>query len=107
MRHGNLPWNTEIENASLTLCEYHRLEHRIEPADMVLILGSHDLRVGNRAAELHRQGMAPLFLFTGGFGNWTEGVFELPEAELISERAISLGLPREIVMTEPNATNTG
>ena len=107
MKLGGFPWNTEIENASLTLWKYHRLEHRIEPADMVLILGSHDLRVGNRAAELHRQGMAPLFLFTGGVGNWTEGVFERPEAELISERAIDLGLPAELVMTEPNATNTG
>ena len=77
MIHGDLPWNTEIENASLTLWEYHRLEHRIEPADMVLILGSHDLRVGNRAAELHRQGIAPLFLFTGGFLNLVLFAFNL------------------------------
>ena len=107
MTHGDLPWNTDIEKAALTLWNYHRLDQRIEPADMVLILGSHDLRVGERAAELYQQGLAPLFLFTGGFGNWTEGVFERPEAELISERAIEMGLPREVVLIESNATNTG
>jgi hypothetical protein len=107
MTHGDLPWNRDIERAALTLWNYHRLDHHIEPVDMVLILGSHDLRVGDRAAELYQQGLAPLFLFTGGFGNWTEGVFDRPEAELISERAIEMGLPKERILLEPNATNTG
>lgn len=107
MAHGNLYWNTNIEKAALTLWNYHRLDQTIERADMVLILGSHDLRVGDRAAELYQKGLASLFLFTGGFGNWTEGVFDRPEAELISERAIEMGLPKDVVLMEPNATNTG
>lgn len=107
MIHDEFPWNSEIEKAALTLWDYHRLDQRVDPADLVLILGSHDLRVGDRASELYKARLAPLFLFTGGFGNWTEGVFERPEAELISERAIEKGLPKEVILIEPQATNTG
>ncbi len=102
-----LPWNAEIESAALTLWNYHCLRQNIEAADLVLILGSHDLRVGDRAAELYREGVAPIYLFTGGYGNWTEGVFDRPEAELISARAMECGLPKEVILLEPNATNTG
>lgn len=107
MTHAKLPWNADIESAALTLWDYHCLNQPIEPAELVLILGSHDLRVGERAADLYHGGFAPLFLFTGGFGNWTDGVFDRPEAELISERAIELGMPKEVVLTEATATNTG
>ena len=107
MPQGNLPWNPNIESAALTLWNYHCLNQYIEPAELILILGSHDLRVGDRAAELYHQGLAPQLLFTGGFGNWTEGIFERPEAELISERAIELGVPKEVVLTETKASNTG
>jgi uncharacterized SAM-binding protein YcdF (DUF218 family) len=103
----SLPWNNEIEAASLVIWDYHCLKRPVEPAEMILILGSHDLRVGDRAAELYHAGMAPLLLFTGGYGNWTDGVFEKPEAELISERAMECGVPAEAILKEPNATNTG
>lgn len=102
-----LPWNSEIESAALIIWDYHCLKRPVEKAEMILILGSHDLRVGDRSAELYHAGLSPLLLFTGGFGNWTDGVFNRPEAELISERAMECGVPAEAILKEPNATNTG
>ncbi|MDB4491785.1 YdcF family protein, partial [bacterium] len=71
------------------------------------MLCSHDLRVADRAVELWNQGLAPFVIMSGGFGNFTEGVFEKPEAELFAERAIQLGLPTSKVLVEPRSTNCG
>lgn len=40
-------------------------------ADIIFVLGSNDLRVAERAADLWRHKSAPLILFSGGFGNFT------------------------------------
>ena len=40
-------------------------------ADIIFVLGSNDLRVAERAADLWRHKSAPLVLFSGGFGNFT------------------------------------
>ncbi|MDA7618082.1 YdcF family protein [Verrucomicrobia bacterium] len=100
-------WNQDIQEAALELWNYHCLRKAPAAAEFILILGSHDLRVGDRAAELYHQGLAPLLLFTGGYGNWTEGIFERPEATLISQRAMELGVPWDRILIEPRASNTG
>jgi uncharacterized SAM-binding protein YcdF (DUF218 family) len=86
---------------------YHHLHHALAPADAIWVLCSHDLRVADRAVELWKEGLAPFVAMSGGFGNFTEGVFERPEAELFAERAIQLGLPESKVLVEPRSTNCG
>ena len=87
--------------------DYHHLHHRLTSADAIWVLCSHDLRVADRAVELWQDELAPFVIMSGGFGNFTEGVFDRPEAELFAERVIQLGLPESKVLVEPRSTNCG
>ena len=40
-------------------------------ADAILVLGSNDMRVAKRAAELHAAGLAPLVVFSGARRGFT------------------------------------
>ncbi|NWK57460.1 YdcF family protein [Verrucomicrobiaceae bacterium N1E253] len=86
---------------------YHQMGHHLERAGIIWALGSHDLRVADRVAELWHAGMAPLVVMSGGLGNFTEGVFLKPEANLFAERAMELGVPEEVILIENLSTNTG
>lgn len=90
-----------------TLWDYHHLHHTLAPADAVWVLCSHDIRVADRAAELFHQCLAPRVIFSGGFGNFTAGIFDRPEADLFAERAIELGVPAEAILVENESTNCG
>lgn len=95
------------EQATQLIWDYHLLKHDLKKADMIWALGSHDLRVADRAAELWHSGLAPLIVMSGGLGNFTEGVFHEPEADLFAKRAIELGVPAESILIENKSTNTG
>lgn len=96
-----------VEKAVGIVWEYHQMGHELKAADLIWALGSHDLRVADRVAELWHAGMAPLIVMSGGLGNFTERVFEKPEADLFAERAIELGIPKEVILIENKSTNTG
>jgi uncharacterized SAM-binding protein YcdF (DUF218 family) len=87
--------------------EYHQMRHALEPADAIFLLGSHDLRVAQRAAELYLKKFAPLLILSGGYGNFTRDVFSKPEAELLADLAEKSGVPREAMIIENRSTNTG
>ncbi|MBB2972437.1 YdcF family protein [Mesorhizobium sp. RMAD-H1] len=99
--------STAIHDAARTLWNYHLVHDELRPADAIIGLGSYDLRVASRAAALYREGLAPILLFTGKSGNWTEGLYEKSEAEAFAEVAIAEGVPRNAIRIEPNATNIG
>lgn len=99
--------NKKTRDAVQAVWHYHQLHHNLTNADIIWVLGSHDLRVADRAADLWRGGLAPLVVFSGGFGNFTESVFEKPEAELLADRAVELGVPREKTLIENKSANTG
>ena len=90
-----------------TLWEYHHMHHRLERADCIFALGSHDLRVADRAAELYLQGLAPLMIMSGGLGNVTKGIWTETEADKFARIAIDKGVPAEAVLIENRSTNTG
>lgn len=90
-----------------TLWNYHLMKHRIETADAILVLCSHDERVAERAAQLFHQGWAPLLIFSGGQGSITRTLWSEPEAERFARIAIDLGVPREDILIETHSTNTG
>lgn len=97
----------DIRRAAQVIWDYHHVNHEPRAADAIWVLCSHDLRVADRAAELFQQDLAPLVIFSGGFGNFTDGVFAKPEADLFAERALQLGIPETAILRENQSTNCG
>lgn len=89
------------------LWDYNNIEQPIQQADCIFALGCTDLRVARRAAELFLAGNAPFILFTGGFGALTKNLYPKPEAEMFADEAVKLGVPKEKIIIENKATNTG
>lgn len=99
--------NREIISAAKILWNYHLMGHHIEKADCLLALGSHDLRVAERTAELYLNGYAPLVIMSGGLGNFTKNLWTEKEADKFARRAIQMGVPKEAILIENQSTNTG
>ncbi len=89
------------------LWDYHHLHQEPVPSDCILVLGSHDLRVADRGAELYLQGLAPILLLSGGLGNVTRGIWKDPEADRFARIALDKGVPAEAIFIENESTNTG
>ncbi|MGH3309542.1 MAG: YdcF family protein [Streptomyces sp.] len=87
--------------------DYHQMHHEIQPADVAIGLGSHDLGVAAYSAELYRAGLFPHLVFTGGNSPTTAAVFPRGEAVHFREHAIELGVPAAAILLEPDAANTG
>jgi len=87
--------------------DYHHLHHALQPADCILVLGSHDTRVAARGADLFLAGMAPLLVFSGGLGRLTAGQWTHPEAEVFAQIARQMGVPKNKILIENRSTNTG
>ena len=97
----------DILELARTLWDYHHMQHTPAPSDCILVLGSHDLRVADRAAELYLQGYAPLVVFSGGLGNLTSEIWTTPEADQFAQIAMNKGVPRSAILIENKSTNTG
>ena len=89
------------------LWDYHHVNQLPVKSDCILVLGSHDLRVADRGAELYLQGWAPILLFSGGLGNLTRGIWKEPEADQLARIALDKGVPAEAIFIENQSTNTG
>lgn len=89
------------------LWDYHLMHHSLEKADCILVLGSHDLRVAEHAANLYLQGWADRIIFSGGLGRLTEGMWQRPEADVFAEMAMEMGVPERNIWKENRSTNTG
>jgi len=89
------------------LWDYHHVNQSLEKSDCILVLGSHDLRVAEKGAELYLQGWAPILIFSGGLGNLTKGIWEDAEADKFATVAEKMGVPREAMLIENKSTNTG
>lgn len=87
--------------------DYMRYEQPLKKADLIMGLGSDDIRITEWASKLYLDGYAPKVLFTGGMANETYAYFDEPEAEAFAKRAVELGVRREDILIEPTATNTG
>ena len=89
------------------LWHYHRMNQRLEKADAILVLCSHDVRVAERGAQLYLEGWAPLLIFSGGLGAITGRMWSEPEADLFARVARDMGVPGEKILVENRSTNTG
>jgi uncharacterized SAM-binding protein YcdF (DUF218 family) len=97
----------EITRLAKILWDYHHMHHEPERSDCILVLGSHDLRVAERGAELYLQGWAPLLVFSGGLGNFTQHIWTESEADQFARIAVELGVPADAILVENRSTNTG
>lgn len=97
----------ELDRLARILWDYHHLNHEIRPSDVILVQGSHDLRVAERGTSLYLEGFAPLLVLSGGLGNLTRGIWDEPEARKFARVARSLGVPEESILIEDRSTNTG
>lgn len=98
---------TEVINAAKALWNFHHLHHQVHQCDCILTLGSHDLGVPEKAAELYLKGFAPLLIMSGGLGNFTRKVWIESEAEKFARIAREKGVPADKILIENQSTNTG
>lgn len=101
-----MPNEQILQNAQI-IWEYMQLNQTIAPADLIIGLGSHDLRVAERASELYLQKYAPLILFTGNLGRLTASFWTEAEAQKFAQVARQMGVPDDKILSEDKSTNTG
>ena len=99
--------NEIIIGAAKTLWKYHHMGHTLQRSDCILVLGSHDLRVADRGAELFLEGLAPWLIFSGGLGNFTKDMWQESEADQFARIAMERGVPKERILIENLSSNTG
>lgn len=99
--------NNSIDQLAQLIWDYHHLNHTLHPSDLILALGSNDIRVAEYAADLYLQGFAPLLMFSGNVGALTKDQFTKPEAEVFADIALQKGVPAAAILREPESTNTG
>jgi uncharacterized SAM-binding protein YcdF (DUF218 family) len=97
----------EVLRLATQLWDYHHMGHALAKADCILALGSHDLRVADRAAELYLAGWAPLVIMSGGLGNFTQEMWTEKEADKFAAIATQKGVPATAILVENQSTNTG
>jgi uncharacterized SAM-binding protein YcdF (DUF218 family) len=100
----------DIMNAARNLWDYHHINHDVEKSDLIFVLCSHDLRVADYAAALFLKGLAPWILFSGGMahhGDLLETGWDKSEAEMFADCAEAAGVPRNRMILECQAKNTG
>jgi uncharacterized SAM-binding protein YcdF (DUF218 family) len=99
--------NDAVDRDAKLIWDYHHVHHTLAPADVIIVLGSHDTRVAERGAEVFLAGWAPLIVLSGNLGALTSEIWTRPEAEIFAEVAQAKGVPRERMLLEPRATHTG
>ena len=99
--------NDTVDGDAKLIWDYHHVHHTLAPADVIIVLGSHDTRVAERGAEVFLAGWAPLIVLSGNLGALTSEIWTRPEAEIFAEVAQAKGVPRERMLLEPRATHTG
>lgn len=89
------------------LWDYNQMRHEVRRCDAAIVLGSHDIGVAGVAAELYRQGLFPVAVFSGGTPPATARLFPRGEAVHFREHAVSRGMPEGAALLETEALNTG
>lgn len=99
--------DARIHALAETLWNYHRLNHDLASADVILVLCSHDTSVAETGARLFLEGWAPRLVFSGGLGAITRHLWQEPEADQFARIAVDMGVPSDRILVENQSTNTG
>lgn len=95
-----------IDKLAKKLWEYGQMHHDLKKVDAIIVFGSYNLIVGKHAAELFLEGYAPIVVFSGNKSDSTS-LWNKTEAETLAEVAIKFGLPKENILLETKANNSG
>jgi len=95
----------EVREAARVLWEFHSVYDELGPSDVIIGLGSYDIRVATHCAKLFHEGLADRIIFTGSSGNWTKDLFSGGEAEALKTQAKADGVADSAIQLEPRATN--
>ena len=95
----------KIDILAKTIWNYMLMNQKLVPMDAIFALGSNDIRVAERAADLFLQGYGKYVICAGGNGKGSD--FTKPEAEIFSEIIFSKGVPKEKIIIESKSSNTG
>lgn len=95
----------EVDRLAKKIWDYMLMNHQLKKSDCILVLGSHDIRVAERGAQLFLEGWAPLLIMSGGIGRLTQE-FPKPEAEVFTDIAVKMGVPRDKIILENRSSNT-
>src|SRR4051794_23285788 len=101
--------NDEVLHAAKAVWDYLQLRHHPIPADVIIALGTNDLRVAEFAADLYHAGFGKLLVCTGAIahqGDLLATPWDRTEAEMYADVAVKRGVPHERILVEPRATNT-
>jgi uncharacterized SAM-binding protein YcdF (DUF218 family) len=88
---------------------YHCLVQEPVPGDVMIALGTNDLRVAEFAADLYLAGFGGMLVCSGGvahLGDMLATGWKKTEAEMYAEVAEKRGVPRERILLEDRSTNT-
>ncbi len=91
------------------LWDYHQLKHEPLAADVIVALGTNDLRVAEFAADLYRRGYGKTVVCTGGMAHGSDLLatnWKVSEAEMYAEVLERNGVPKESTLLEDRAMNT-
>jgi uncharacterized SAM-binding protein YcdF (DUF218 family) len=97
----------QVARDARALYEFHSMDSGPVEADLILVAGSHDLRVADRAAELWHEQAAPLIVCSGGSGKVTSHEWSRAEGAVFAQRCVELGVDPDCVIEEREAANTG
>jgi uncharacterized SAM-binding protein YcdF (DUF218 family) len=104
-------WNDAAVLAPLGVTwDYMRLVHRPARADAILTLGSFDRMAAVHAASLWKAGLAPVIVMSGGIahrGGVLDTGWDQTEARVFADMAIREGVPKQAILLEDRAQNTG
>jgi uncharacterized SAM-binding protein YcdF (DUF218 family) len=106
-----MPWDhPSLEQPLAVVWDYMRLVHEPAPSDAILVLGSFDVTAAVWAAALWRAKWAPIIVMSGGVahkGELVETGWTRPEAQVFADVAADHGVPRDAILLEDRAENTG
>lgn len=89
------------------LWDYMHINHKLEKADAILVLGCSDISIVDVGVDVYKKGYANKIIFSGGLGKDTSKMWDEPEANKFSNIAIQKGVPKEDIIIENKSTNTG
>lgn len=93
-----------VDHHAKIIWDYMLIHHELKPADAIVVLGTSDVRVAERGAELYHAGYAPIVITTGY--RPVTSTYVNTEAEIFADVLIAKGVPSEKILIEPKATNT-
>jgi hypothetical protein len=106
--HGLVMTDAETDRLGV-VWDYMRMDMPLRKVEVIFVTCSLDLRVGEYAVELFKQGYGDYMIFSGnGKGRLTEHLFKgVSEAETFAAIARKAGVPEDKIIIEAASANLG